>query len=79
MTDDVALIAAERWTGDLAFLREIPVHERSRWRCSPPLMSYAAAHRWARDVMCADKVIRLSTGETLVRLPEPKAAPWGLS
>jgi hypothetical protein len=40
-------------------------------------MNYAAAHRWARDEVRADKVIRLATGETLVRLRSARS-PWEL-
>jgi hypothetical protein len=72
------IIVADRWHGDLAYLREIPAAERERWRLAPPDMAYGDAHRWARDEVHADKVIRLSSGETLVRLPTPGPSPWGL-
>jgi hypothetical protein len=81
MTDQPQPVAGEipdsRWVGDLSYLREIPSTERPRWRISPPEMNYAVAHRWARDELRADKVIRLATGETLVRLPE-RTSPWVL-
>lgn len=64
--------------GDLGFLREIPVSDRPRWRLAPFEMTYGEAHRWARDEVRADKVIRLSTGETLVRLRQGAPSPWGL-
>jgi hypothetical protein len=70
-------ILAERWHGDLAYLR-VPEAERDRWRLAPDDMSYAQAHCWARDVVHAEKVILLSTGETLVRLRQPAASPWSL-
>jgi hypothetical protein len=72
------IIVADRWHGDLAYLREIPAAERERWRLAPANMSYPEAHVWARDVIRADKVIAISTGETLIRLPEAKASPWSL-
>jgi hypothetical protein len=77
MTDPLP-IPERRWKGDLAYLREIPPDERPRWRVSPPVMTYAAANRWAREVIRADKIIPLSSGETLVRLPAPRPSPWGL-
>jgi hypothetical protein len=73
------VITEERWNGDLVYIREISLAERSRWRVSPPEMNYAEALRWARDELRADKLIRLNTGETLVRLPASKASPWGLT
>jgi hypothetical protein len=76
MTEPLA-IPAERWRGDLAWLREIAPGERPRYRLAPPEMTYAEANRWARGIG-ADKIIALSSGETLVRLSEPKPSPWGL-
>jgi hypothetical protein len=70
-------IPSARWRGDLAFLREIPADERPRYRLAPPEMSYAEANRWARRSGC-DRVIPLSSGETLVRLREEPASPWAL-
>jgi hypothetical protein len=70
MTDPLPISAA-RWA-ELAWLREIPDVDREHWRLSPPDMSYAAASRWARDEVRASKVIRITSGETLVRLPDLK-------
>jgi hypothetical protein len=72
------LITEERWNGDLVYLREISLAERPRWRVSPPEMNFATALRWARDELGADKLIRLSTGETLARLRAPKPSPWAV-
>jgi hypothetical protein len=77
MTPAPREIPDERWVGDLSYLREIPYAERPRWRLSPPEMTFAAAHRWARDEVRADKMIRLATGETLVRL-RLVHSPWEL-
>jgi hypothetical protein len=63
-------VPEERWAGDLAFLREIPPYQRTRWRLAPPEMTYAAAHRWARALGAA-AILALSSGETLVLVPEP--------
>jgi len=69
-------IGDERWSGDLAYLGdEIPVGERPRWRVSPVEMNFTQAKFWAREVLDADKIMHLSSGETLLRLP---LSPWAL-
>jgi hypothetical protein len=69
-------ITAGRW-GELGFLREIPPDERPRWVFAPLEMTFAEASRWARQIR-ADKIIQISTGETMVRLAEKAPSPWGL-
>jgi hypothetical protein len=69
------LIPPQRWETDLKFLR-IRVEDRAHWRLAPPDMSYAMARRWARETGVAE-VLDIATGETLVRLPEPKS-PWSI-
>jgi hypothetical protein len=79
MTTGPLPISAERWRELGTWMREIPIAERLHWRLAPPEMSYAEAHRWAREEVKASKVIRLASGETLVRLPIAKPSPWGIS
>jgi hypothetical protein len=71
-------ISSARWNELASWLREIPAADRDHWRLSPPEMSFGEAARWARE-LGASKVIRLATGETMVRLPTPERSPGGLA